>query len=215
MKTYRVLTETTRAHDHEFANCLHTVAGLLELELYDTAREFIADVARVRAARTEPRAERVREPLVSALLVGKSAVAAERGVTLRVCTGSHFPHRALVPQDLVMVLGNLIDNALDAVAAARTPGPRVDVELWAEARTAVLRVADNGPGVPADRRDLVFRAGWSTKEPRGGRGAGLAQVRSITERYAGTARVSEREGGGAVFTVRLPGALGTEAEGAW
>jgi two-component system CitB family sensor kinase len=207
LKTIRVPSETARAQHHEFANCLHTIAGLLEMGMYERASEFIAEVTRARTTRITLQAQRLREPLLSALLVGKSAVAAERGVALRIGPGSHLPHRALVPHDLMMVLGNLIDNALDAVAAHPDPEPRVDVDVWAEGDSAVLRVGDNGPGVPAGAREPMFQEGWSTKEPRGGRGAGLAQVRRIADRYEGITSVTERAGGGAVFTVRLPRAL--------
>lgn len=91
-------------------------------------------------------------------------------MALRIGPSCRLPHRALVPHDLMMVLGNLIDNALDAVAARPAPEPRVDVDVWAEGDSAVLRVGDNGPGVPAGARELMFLEGWSTKEPRGGRG---------------------------------------------
>ncbi|MEU8690499.1 ATP-binding protein [Streptomyces sp. NPDC048665] len=151
--------------------------------------------------------------MLSALLVGKSAVAAERGVTLRIGASTNLPRRALVPHDLMMVLGNLIDNALDAVAAGPAPDPRVDVDVWAEGDTAVLRVADNGPGVPPDTRPLVFLEGWSAKQPRNGRGVGLTQVQRIADQYNGTVTVGERADGGAVFTVLLPRALAPAAVG--
>lgn len=210
LETGRGPIATARAQHHEFANCLHTMAGLLHMEMYDRASEFIAELTRIRTRETQY-ADRVREPVLSALLVGKSAVAAERGVALRIGAGTDLPRRALVPHDLMMVLGNLIDNALDSVASHRVPDSRVDVSIWAEGDTAVLRVADNGPGVPPDARPFVFLKGWSTKQPHGGRGMGLAQVRWITDRYDGTATVDERVGGGAVFTVRLPRALAPEA----
>ncbi|MFI9804711.1 sensor histidine kinase [Streptomyces sp. NPDC052301] len=209
-ETSRVLITTARAQHHEFANCLHTVAGLLHMEMYDRASEFIAELTRARTTQTR-RADHVREPVLSALLVGKSAVAAERGVTLHIGASTSLPRRALVPHDLMMVLGNLIDNALDAVAARPVPDPRVDVDVWAEGDTVILRVADNGPGVPPDARPHVFIEGWSTKEPHHGRGVGLAQVRRIADQYDGTVALDERAGGGAVFTVRLPRALAPEA----
>jgi two-component system CitB family sensor kinase len=107
----------------------------------------------------------------------------------------------------VTVVGNLVDNALDAVAA--TPHARVEVELRAEGRTAVLRVRDTGPGIPADQRDLIFTEGWSTKQPpaHGKRGIGLSLVRRLAERQGGRAAVGEAPGGGAEFTVVLPEAL--------
>jgi two-component system CitB family sensor kinase len=88
----------------------------------------------------------------------------------------------------------------------------VEVALRAEGRTAVLRVRDTGPGVPADRRELIFTDGWSTKRPpaHGKRGIGLSLVCRLAERQGGGVRVDEAEGGGAEFTVVLPEALSEE-----
>jgi two-component system CitB family sensor kinase len=209
------LLDALRAQDHEHANRLHTLLGLLELGLHDEAVGFVAEVADTHRASAEEIADRVRDPMVSALLVGKAAIAAERGVSLRISPGTLLPDRVVDPRDLVTVLGNLIDNALDAAAGRRTgPAPFVEVELRAEDDTTVLlRVSDTGPGVPPEARELIFTEGWSTKErpPHRGRGLGLALVRRLAERYGGLARVTARAGGGAVFTVVLPEALAPPA----
>jgi two-component system CitB family sensor kinase len=199
------LLDALRAQDHEHANRLHTLLGLLELGLHDEAVDFVAEVADGHRASAEQIAERVHDPLLSALLVGKSAIAAERGVSLRISPDTLLPDHVVDPRDLVTVLGNLIDNALDVATF-------VEVELLAEGTTAVLRVSDNGPGVPPGMRELVFTEGWSTKAPPAhrGRGLGLALVRRLAERYGGMARVTARAGGGAVFTVVLPEALGVQ-----
>ncbi|MEU1311613.1 sensor histidine kinase [Streptomyces cinnamoneus] len=204
----RGLTEALRAQDHEHANRLHTIVGLLELGLYEEAVDFVAEVTGAHRATAEQVTERVHEPLVSALLVGKSAVAAERGVALRVSGRTHLPGRVVDPRDLVTVLGNLVDNALDAAGGHRAEA-FVEVDVRVTGATVVMSVADNGPGVPAAARELVFADGWSTKEaaPNRPRGLGLSLVRRLAERYGGSARVGERDGGGAVFTVELPEAL--------
>lgn len=204
------LLDALRAQGHEHANRLHTLLGLIEIGRHDRAAQLIADVAHTHRASAEQIAERVRDPLLSALLVGKSAVAAERGVPLRLSSDTLLTDRVVDPRDLVTVLGNLIDNAVDAVAGHRPPDPFIEVELRAEGTTAVLRVADTGPGIPPEMHEQVFTEGWSTKPPDHrphGRGIGLALVGRLAERYGGTARVTARAGGGAVFTVVLPEAL--------
>lgn len=207
------LLDALRAQDHEHANRLHTLLGLLELGLHDEAVEFVVEVADTHRSSAEQIAEQVRDPLLAALLVGKAAIAAERGVALRISAATGLPDRVVDPRDLVTVLGNLIDNALDAASAHRTADSFVEVELRTEEdTTAVLRVSDTGPGVPPEARDLIFTEGWSTKErpAHRGRGLGLALVRRLAERYGGIARVTARAGGGAVFTVVLPEALVAE-----
>ncbi|MYU16067.1 GHKL domain-containing protein, partial [Streptomyces sp. SID8361] len=203
----RGLIDALRAQDHEHANRMHTLLGLLELELHDEAMEFITETIGVHRATAEQVTERVHDPLLASLLVGKATVATERGVALYVAEDSLLPNRLVDPPGLVTIVGNLIDNALDAAVGSREP--RVEVTLCADDRTVLLRVSDTGPGIPADRRDVVFTEGWSTKEPpaHGKRGIGLALVRRLAERQGGSVRVSDREGGGAEFTVVLPEAL--------
>jgi two-component system CitB family sensor kinase len=207
----RGLIDALRAQDHEHANRMHTLLGLLELEMYDDAVEFVGEVVGDHRVTAEQVTEKIQDPLLAALLVGKATVAAERGVALWVSDRTLLPDRLVDPRGLVTILGNLVDNALDAVAA--TPHARVEVELRAEGRTAVLRVRDTGPGIPPDQRDMIFTEGWSTKKPpaHGKRGIGLSLVRRLAERQGGSVSVGEAPGGGAEFTVVLPEAL-AEAE---
>ncbi|MET7506316.1 sensor histidine kinase [Streptomyces albidoflavus] len=212
----RALLDALRAQDHEHANRLHTLLGLLELGLYEEAVDFVTETVGSHRATAEQIAESVGDPLLAALLVGKATVAAERGVALRLAPGSRLLGPLVAPHDLVTILGNLVDNALEAVGA---PGPAaptgvedrlVEVGLRARGRTAELTVRDTGAGVPPTQRELVFADGFSTKEAapgRGGRGLGLALVKRHAQRYGGTVSVAGAEGGGAVFTVVLPEAL--------
>ncbi|MCL7378259.1 sensor histidine kinase [Streptomyces sp. 35G-GA-8] len=222
------LLDALRAQDHEHANRLHTVLGLLELGRHERAVEFVAGVASAHRASAEQIAERVGDPLVSALLVGKTAIAAERGVSLRISPATLLPHRVVDPRDLVTVLGNLIDNALDAAAERRlteppaeglggpaaTPSvePFVEVELRAEQTTAVIRVSDTGPGVPPEMRERVFAEGWSTKRPAPpplpADPSDPAPIAFRRRRGIGLAlvrRLSERYGGMARVTARAGG----------
>ncbi|MFF4787725.1 ATP-binding protein [Streptomyces griseorubiginosus] len=201
------LIDALRAQDHEHANRMHTLLGLLELEMYEDAVEFVGEVVGDHRATAEQVTEKIEDPRLAALLVGKATVAAERGVALWVSDRTRLPDRLVDPSGLVTIVGNLVDNALDAAAGA--PHARVEVELRTEGRTAVLRVRDTGPGIPVEQRELVFTEGWSTKEPPAhrGRGLGLSLVRKLAERQGGSATVGDAGGGGAEFTVVLPDAL--------
>jgi sensor histidine kinase regulating citrate/malate metabolism len=196
------VTETLRAQTHEFANQLHTISGLLELEEYDEAGRLIGTLSRRRAEISDFVLRRVEDPSVAALLVAKTSLAAERRVDLALSDDSRLTR--LDPDlsaDVVTVLGNLVDNAVDAAAGA--DAARVDVRLTTDGGTAVVQVADSGPGIPGERADEIFERGFSTKpSDASGRGVGLALVQVVCERRGGS--VSVHNDGGAVFTARLP-----------
>ncbi|MCX4808101.1 ATP-binding protein [Streptomyces sp. NPDC058682] len=197
----RGFTQALRSQAHEAANRLHTVVSLIELGRADEAVEFATAELELAQALTDEVVTAVGEPVLVALLLGKAAQAHERGVELVVTADSRSLAEGggLPPaRDLVTVLGNLIDNAVDALTAV--PGARIAVTLRPEPDELLLRVADNGPGLPEGVD--VFRRGWSGKGE--GRGLGLALVRQVAERYGGAVVAAQGPGGGAEFTVRLP-----------
>ncbi|MWA03959.1 GHKL domain-containing protein [Actinomadura sp. LD22] len=208
LDTVRGFAESLRSQAHEAANRLHTVVSLVELGRPEQAVEFAtADLAAAQRL-TDRVVGSVTEPVLAALLLGKSAEAAERGVELEIAEDTAIDG-VVEPRDLVTILGNLIDNAVDAaVENAGVRPPRVRVSVRREDGRLVLRVADSGPGVdPADVPEM-FRRGWTTKSSGGpvGHGLGLALVGRAVRRHAGTVEVAGDGGGddGAVFTVRLP-----------
>ncbi|KJY18856.1 MULTISPECIES: sensor histidine kinase [Streptomyces] len=197
----RGFTQALRSQAHEAANRLHTVVSLIELGRAQEAVDFATAELELAQALTDEVVTAVGEPVLVALLLGKAAQAHERGVELVVTADSRSlaDLGGLPPaRDLVTVLGNLIDNAVDAVTAV--PGARIAVTLRPEREELLLRVADNGPGLPEGVD--VFRRGWSGKGE--GRGLGLALVRQVAQRYGGAVLASQGPGGGAEFTVRLP-----------
>ncbi|WGY00726.1 ATP-binding protein [Nocardioides sp. QY071] len=213
------ITDTLRAQTHEFDNRLHTISGLVQLGEYDEVATLVGTLTRHRAEVGEHVAKRLADPAVAALVVAKHAVAEERGVALELDPGSRLP--ALAPDesaDLTTVLGNLVDNAVDACAGR--PDPLVEVWVHAEAGAVHVRVRDNGPGIPDELRDAIFVRGFSTKEEvLGGRGIGLPLVRLICAQRGGEVVVDdadpEEDGehdSGAEFRVVLPigGAIGQD-----
>ena len=207
----RHATDTLRAQTHEFSNQLHVISGLVQLREYDEVVRFIDAVSRGRAELDEDVTGRVRDPALAALLIAKASLAAERGVDLRFApTASLGRVDEALSADLTTVVGNLVDNALDAVSSGQRLGAEpgwVEVDFREDGADVVVQVRDSGPGVEPGIADQVFERGFSTKpsDDAVGRGFGLALTGLVCRRRGG--EVSVRNEDGAVFTARLPRTL--------
>ncbi len=201
------MTDTLRAQQHEFANTLHTLGGLLELGETDAAMAVIERAGAGGALAALEPASGILELEVAALLLAKRARAREHGVELVVGADASLrpAPSPSVAGDWLTVLGNLVDNALDA-----SPGGRVEVAIddvdADDGRVVTIVVDDDGPGVPAEQRAAIFDHQVSTKQRPGGlaRGYGLTLVRRVAERLGGSATVEASPLGGARFVARLP-----------
>ncbi|NRN65669.1 Signal transduction histidine kinase regulating citrate/malate metabolism [Kibdelosporangium sp. 4NS15] len=191
--------ESLRSQAHEAANRLHTVVSLIELDRTDEAVRFATEELEIAQQLTDRVVGAVGEPVLAALLLGKTAEASERGVELVITPDTHIDETTLPGRDLVTILGNLIDNALDAAVEGTQP-PRVFVTVRKTGTDVVVRVADTGPGLDDETSQAAFTRGWSTKDSN--RGLGLALVGQTVRRYGGTIELGQDVG--AVFTVRLP-----------
>jgi sensor histidine kinase regulating citrate/malate metabolism len=213
LNTVRGFAESLRSQAHESANRLHTVVSLVEMGRTEQAVEFATAELEIAQQLTDRVMGAVAEPVLAALLLGKAAEASERGVELTLTgdTAMGDTDSRVAARDLVTILGNLIDNAIDAAiegAADHEGRPAVVVTVRTEGTVdggeLVLRVADTGRGLGENEVTEVFGRGWSTKPADGpvGHGLGLALVGQAVRRYGGGIEVGREVG--AVFTVRLP-----------
>ncbi|MFJ8140987.1 ATP-binding protein [Streptomyces sp. NPDC096013] len=206
LDSVRGLTDALRAQQHEFTNRMHTVAGLLDIGDHEAAYEFAVETAGAEQALTESVRERIGNPLLVGLIVAKTTVAAERGVRIVLSDDSALSADPPHLRRLLTIVGNLLDNAIDASATgpARPGGPEVRLSLIEAVDVVRVQVADTGPGIQAGTAESIFEDGWSTRPERGTarRGLGLALVHRLVQRHGGTITVSE--GPGAVFTMTLP-----------
>lgn len=201
LEVVRRLTESLRSQNHESANRLHTVVSLIEMGRPQDAVDFATEELQVAQLLTDQVVGAVDDPVVAALLLGKSAEAAEQAVDLRI-TGALPADSGLPPRDLVTVLGNLVDNAFDAVSGAATR--RVEVRLSGDPGRVRIEVDDSGPGLDEAAAGRVLERGWTTKaEPGTGRGLGLALVVQVARRHDGDVEVGRSALGGARFAVTL------------
>jgi two-component system CitB family sensor kinase len=201
----RQTTEALRAQAHEFANRLHTISGLLELAEYDEVLRYVKRLGSATQALAATVTERVDSPPLAALLIAKSSVAAERGIRLHLASETRVgPLSDELAEDLATVVGNLVDNALDAVGPL---GGEVTVSVVQADGEVAVEVRDSGPGVAPELIEEVFTSGFTTKAADSGyRGFGLALTRTICVRRGGSVGVRNcgGPGDGAVFSARLP-----------
>jgi sensor histidine kinase regulating citrate/malate metabolism len=196
----RGLTESLRAQNHEAANRLHTIVSLVEMGRAEQAVEFATAELEVAQGLADELVSAVDEPVLAALLLGKTAQAAERGIDLEIA-GSLPAEVPVDARDLVTLVGNLVDNAFDAVAETRATTPqRVRVSLAGAPDTLRVEVDDSGCGIAPDDRAHVLERGWSSKAQEG-RGIGLAMVAQVVSRHGGTLEVTDSPLGGARFVV--------------
>ena len=201
----RTVTDALRAQAHEFSNRLHTIVGLVELGRNREAISLSAEDAVTHEELVEMLLGRIGDPTLGALLLAKGVVAAERGISLRISDDTLVANELANVRDLVTIVGNLVDNALEAVASNPPSTERwVEVAVRADLDTIRIRVADSGPGIDDGAVDRIFEEGFTTKESGAHpmRGLGLALVSQVVRRLGGEIAVTNERG--AVFTVRLP-----------
>ncbi|WP_307835159.1 ATP-binding protein [Streptomyces adelaidensis] len=214
--SFRSSSELLRAQAHEFANQLHTISGLIQIGEQDEVVHYIHALSRRRHSLDVTLGRRVRDTTVAALLMAKTSLAAERRVTLRISDGTALDRLAPADAaDVATVVGNLVDNAVDAAAATAAPDDHeawggtegraawVEVELRQDASGVEIVVRDSGPGVAPELAREVFSHGFTTKAAREGeRGIGLALTRLVCERHGGEISVTNTPDG-AMFTARM------------
>jgi two-component system, CitB family, sensor kinase len=202
----RTTTDSLRAQAHEFSNQLHTISGLIELEEYPEVVRYVSRLTRSQAKLNDQVTSLIDDPAVAALLIAKASQASERGIHLRIADGTRLGRiDEPLSADLTTVVGNLVDNAVDAIGHA--PDGWVAVEIAHEDGLVRVVVRDSGPGVAPELAEEVFEHGFTTKAAADGqRGIGLALIRMVCARRGGQVHVHNDDG--AVFTADLPVSAG-------
>ncbi|TFE23969.1 ATP-binding protein [Cohnella luojiensis] len=200
----RQYADGLRAQTHEFSNKLHTISGLIQLESYQEAIEFITRESDTQIDLLKVILKEIPDPIVGGLLLGKINRARELKIRLNIDEGSTFSD---VPpwidrNSLVTILGNLLDNAMEAVME-KDGEKLVTVLLTDLGRDLIMEVEDNGPGIRAEWSEHIFREGFSTKNEQK-RGFGLALVKQAVDQLGGSIEFHSGQAGGTRFSVALP-----------
>lgn len=203
----RYLVDSMRANNHDFTNKLHVILGLIEMGMYDKATSYIQNITVLERSAISRIMNAVSEPAVAALLIGKTARASELNVRFTLREGCRYsPSDLRLPSGLlVTVIGNLLDNAFDAM----NDRPDYDAPrellfgIFSKPGALLITVDDTGGGIAPENLERIFENGYSTKGE--GRGTGLYHVRQMVEQSGGSITVESQPGVGTCFTVSFTG----------
>ena len=200
----RYLVDSMRANNHDFTNKLHVILGLIQMEMYDQATSYIENITMVQRASISKIMNCISEPALAALLIGKTARAAELNVKFTLRDGSHFSNTDMhIPTEvLITVIGNLIENAFESMNA-KEPNPsnpnELIIGLFSKEDYILITVDDTGLGISEENKQRIFENGFSTKGEN--RGTGLYQVKTMVENLGGLITVDSQENVGTSFFV--------------
>ncbi|KUK99663.1 MAG: Signal transduction histidine kinase regulating citrate/malate metabolism [Synergistales bacterium 54_9] len=197
--------DALRAQNHEFQNKLQTISGLVQLGEYERAVSFISETVRGRHSEISFVARNIKNPSLGGILLGKSARCSELGVDLWISPDSSCGTlENLDGLSLVIIVGNLIDNAIEAVKDLPRERRKVEVGIFDESKRLLINVRDSGVGIDPEIRDRIFERGFSTKTSSKDRGYGLYNVQIRVEALKGDIEVDSVPGCFTEFVVSLP-----------
>ncbi|MDO3645447.1 ATP-binding protein [Nocardia mangyaensis] len=200
LDSVRNFAESLRSQAHEAANRLHTVVTMVELGRPEEAVAFATAELQLSQVLIDRLLAAVGDAALAALLLGKVDQAAERGVTLAISEDTALDSTApLSAHETVTLVGNLVDNAIDA--AAGTVEKRVEVAVRHRDGDLLVRVADSGPGMSAQMFARAAERGYTTKSDHAG--LGLALVHRLVDRHGGAITTTAAPHSAVIVTIPL------------
>ncbi|WP_242220676.1 DcuS/MalK family sensor histidine kinase [Bacillus cereus group sp. BfR-BA-01380] len=205
----RNYAEALRAQTHEFMNKLHVILGLVRTEQYDTLANYVSEVVNHRETEVGFVTKKVQDPVLAGFLIGKLSFARESGALLSFDSANILPKPANseITHDLITIIGNLVDNAMEAIADS--PNKKVDLILDYAEDILTIEVKDTGVGMTNSLQNKILNKGFSTKGNH--RGFGLYLLAQAIERLEGDLIISSKPGKGTNFAVYIP----YKAEDVW
>ncbi len=197
--------DALRSHSHEFMNKLHVILGLLHMKRYDKLENYVLQTAQNYQLDIGAIQRTIQSPVVAGFLLGKINRAKEAGFSLTLADECRVPDNPNEQQIavLITVLGNVIENALDAIADQREG--EISLLLHYQSGWLNCEVSDDGPGIAAENLDAIFTKGFSSKGEN--RGVGLFLARQQLQRLGGDLSVESEPGVFTQFFVQIPGTV--------
>lgn len=199
----RHIISALRANSHEFMNKLHVISGLLQMNKAEEALSYIGAVSALQSQTIDPILQRIHNPNVAALLLGKENNAREMDIQLTLLNNSYLPQhsRFLSTADLITVVGNLLENAMEAVNVQHQGSLRsVVLQITEDEGCLVIMVTDTGSGITPQVMERMYEPGFSTKAGDG-RGVGMSLIQGIVTHCDAGMEVDSEPGSGTTFTL--------------
>ena len=199
----RHMLSTLRANTHEFLNKLQVISGLLQMGRTAEAQSYIGSIAAVHEHITGPVLKLIRNTSAAALILGKAGNMRELDIDLVLMSNSGLPERSayLTTEELVTVVGNLLENAIEATNVIPAEDLRaVALQITEDDKGLLIMVSDTGEGIAEADLPHIFDYGFSTKA-KTGRGVGMKRVQEIVDSHGGAIDVDTEPGSGTTFTV--------------
>ncbi|WMJ84668.1 ATP-binding protein [Oscillospiraceae bacterium LTW-04] len=199
----RHIVSALRANTHEFMNKLQVISGLLQMGRQKDALVYISNISAVHAESMGPVLQYIHNPNVAALILAKLTNMRELDIRMTLLANSRLPTHSdyLSTNEIVSIVGNLLENAIEAVNARQEDGPRSIVLQITEDETGLLiTVSDTGTGIAPENLPRIYQMGFSTKAKEG-RGVGMGLVKEIVSRAGGSIEVDSDPNAGTSFTI--------------
>lgn len=207
--------EGLRAQTHEYSNRLYTLLGLIQLGSYKEAVDFISKEVDVAQGFIQLIMKEIPDPIIAGFILGKASLASELKVEFNVDRESSFKDipDGISRESFVTIIGNLVNNAFDAVRENGKAEKRVTLFLTDLGKELIIEVEDNGKGIHSKNNDLIFKEGFSTKNQNRNYGIGLSLVHNEIKNLGGSITFSSSMGEGTIFTVAIPKSRGEVKDG--
>jgi len=187
---YRKISKALREQNHEFQNKLHVILGLIKMKDYEKVNNYITENVYTTNLTSDFYSSRIKDDKVTALFVGKEIQSMEYDTVIRLTDDSFLSrkHNPIDSDDLVIVIGNLIDNSFEAYGKTEHDNKKVTVRLLETDDQVLIGVTDHAGGIDPTVKERMFKRGVSTKDGDS-RGTGLSLVNEIVNLYSGSKQV--------------------------
>ena len=197
----RLYAEALRAQSHEFMNKMHVVLGLTHMKQYEELQKYISGMVSEHQYEIGGVMERIKSPVFAGFLLGKLSYAREKNIKLIISEDSYMPEidDESITHELITIVGNLIDNALEAVTNCEKKQVELEIQYG---DTLIITVQDTGKGIQEEEIGALFTKGYSTKGDN--RGYGLYLVKESIQRINGEIHMHSLVGKGTTITIEIP-----------